>query len=454
MELRPLQQRFVEDIRTAFRSNRRVLAVAATGFGKTVCFSYMAKGAAERGNRTMILTHREELIRQIQSTLGKWGATADVQSVQTVARRLETTEKPDLIIVDEAHHSMATTWARVLTYWPNVKILGVTATPARLDGRGLKDQFDSIVIGPDAGQLIREGWLVKPRYFAPPTKIDTSELSINGGDYRRDELELVVDRPGITGDAVEHYKRMASGVSAIAFCVSRAHAENVCAAFVAGGVTAEVFHGGIADRESVMNRYRAGETKVLITVDLVGEGLDVPACGAVILLRPTASLCLHLQQIGRGLRIAEGKTCCWVLDHAGNTLKHGLAEWPREWTLEGKKKKSGEMREMGVKRCDHCFAVMAAGCRQCPECGTLLVDEEDNTKAKAGDLTEIVSVNCPKCNRPSIRGAKCNGCKVEEKREEYRCRTLSDWQLLAKKRGYSPGWAFVRYTLRKKRAYA
>ena len=260
LQLRPYQSDAVARVRNSYiEGNRAPLVVLPTGGGKTIIFSYIAANTAARGKRALILVHRVELLRQTSEKLQFAGVhhglvnplytpdiTAPVQvaSVQTLVRRLEDFKRyisPDLIIIDEAHHATAGTWRKIVEAFPSARILGVTATPVRADGAGLGADagglFDDLVMGPQISELIRLGFLVTPVVYAPTERIDLSGIRIKMGDYEKKEIELRVDKPTITGNAVQHYRRLCDGVPAVAFCISIAHAEHVAAEFrAAGGV--------------------------------------------------------------------------------------------------------------------------------------------------------------------------------------------------------------------------
>ena len=448
MELRPYQLQSVEDLRVEYRAGvRRLLLVSPTGSGKTVLFVYVTKGASSRGLRVLILAHRGEILDQISRTMSSWevphavltagrtlpmGYQVMVASVQTLCRRLEGSPKPDLVVVDEAHHSCAGSWAQIFAAYPDARYLGVTATPERLDGKGLGDFYHGIVMGPKVGWLISNGFLAKPRYFAPSHLVDVSSIKKTAGDFNKKELGEVMDRPTITGDAVEHYRKFCQGRTAIAFCVSIAHAEHVAEQFKAAGIAAEVIDGtmGREERSAIVERLRARKTMVLVSVDLVSEGFDLPAVGAAILLRPTASLALHLQQVGRVLRPAEGKSDALILDHVGNCARHGLAEEDRPWSLDGHTaKKRTKEKALETRQCEKCFAIFWGP--KCPECGTVREIQTRELEQTDGQLQEISAARLA-----DIRNRKA---------EERMCRTLEDFRKLASIRGYKQGWAYYRW---------
>jgi DNA repair protein RadD len=294
--------------------------------------------------------------------------TADlvqVGMVQTVARRLEAIPAPALLVVDEAHHAVAGTWAKIAATWPNAKILGVTATPERLDGRGLGEAFDKMVIGPDVRELIDAGHLASYRYLAPDTAIDLSHIRSIGGDYNSADLERAVDQDGITGDAAAHYLKHLPGRTAIAFCVTIAHAEHVALRFRDSGIPAASVDGtmSLVQRHNLVNKLRDGDIRVLTSCDLVSEGFDAPAVGGAILLRPTQSFALFRQQVGRCLRPKSDKSTAVIIDHVGNVFRHGLPDAPHEWSLDSKKRTPADRQEAATscRTCKACDVVFPKG---------------------------------------------------------------------------------------------
>jgi superfamily II DNA or RNA helicase len=456
--LRDYQQRAVEAVRDAYRQGARApLLVAPTGAGKTVMFSYVASSTAARGRRVLILAHRRELIRQASRKLRETGvqhgiiapghtATRDlvqVASVQTLGRRLTDPryEAPDLIVIDEAHHAVAGQWATVCSAYPNARLLGVTATPERLDGRGLGVEvggaFDTMVTGPTVAELIEGGFLTPSRVFAPAEAPDLTGVRTRGGDYEAGALASAMVKPQIVGDAVNHYAKHAAGQPAILFSPSVAHAEAMAEAFRAAGFKAVAASGAseMSVRDAAIAGLGTGAVQVLCSCDLISEGLDVPAVSAVILMRPTKSLGLFLQQVGRGLRPAPGKTHLLILDHAGNTLKHGLPETPRDWTLEGRPKKAKKDDVPPARQCPKCFAVHPPA-PACTMCGHAYVAVAREIQHVEGELSEL-------------SGDRLAALKTRPLREVLRGADTED-QLkeIAKARGYKHGW--VRHIMRER----
>lgn len=453
IQLRPYQQDAIERVREAFRSGKRApLLVAPTGAGKTVMFGFVASRTAAGGKRVLILAHRKELIRQASGKLRETGvphgiiapgftATPDfvqVASVQTLGRRLADPRylPPDLIVVDEAHHAAAGQWRDVIAAYPDARVLGVTATPERLDGKGLGREaggiFDALVIGPAVSDLIEAGFLSRARVFAPSERPDLSGIRTVGGDYQAGALDDAMRKPQLVGDAIAHYARHAPGKPAILFSPSVAHAEAMAEAFRAAGWRSVAASGTTpaTERDAAIRGLATGAVQVLCSCDLISEGLDVPAVAAVILMRPTKSLGLYLQQVGRGLRPAPGKEHLVVLDHAANTLTHGPVDMPREWSLAGreKKKRKGQEEEVeAARQCPACFAVHAPA-PSCPECGHTYEAKAREIQHVEGELADVTDSLAAKWGKHIPLGTVLKQASDE------------DLAAIAKARGYKPGW--------------
>jgi superfamily II DNA or RNA helicase len=437
MNLRPYQQQLVTDIRLQYQlGHRKVLMVLSTGGGKTCIFSHIAQAAAKKGNRICILVHRAELLDQASRSLSSMSvqhgliqanramdlsAPVQVASVQTLARRLHKLPRDffQLVIIDEAHHSNAGTWAKVLDHFQSAHLLGVTATPIRLDGRGLGEHYQSMVEGPSAAWLTDNGYLALARVLAPPG-FDTTGLRKRMGDFDTREAEHRIGT--IMGDCLSHYRKHLDGQTAIAFCCSVAHAEAVASLFQCNGIPAASIDGSMdaANRRQLLADLAIGRIKVLTSCALIGEGVDVPSVGGCILLRPTASTSLHLQMIGRCLRPSPGKAAAVVLDHVGNTLRLGHHLEPREWTLDGLAKRDRD-KAPSVKVCPVCFATSMSAAQVCRECGHVFAPQETRElKVVEGELVEM---------------------QRQQRRQQGTAQSLDDLRKLAQQRGYKRGWA-------------
>lgn len=443
MQLRGYQDRAIDALRSAFQSGAMApLLCLPTGGGKTVILATIAAQAAARGRHVLILVHRRELIHQTASKLAWAGlehgviaaghpvtdARVQVASVQTLMRRLSRiTWTPSLVIIDEAHHAAAGSWRQILDHWPDAYRLGVTATPCRLDGRGLSEAFDQLVTGPSVADLVFWGFLSPARIYAPPVVADLSGVRRRAGDYANDQAAAAMDRPTVTGDAIAHYQRLAAGQQAIAFCCNVAHAVSVCDAFKTAGIGAALLLGNTPDRDQVVAQYAAGAVRVLVTVDVVSEGFDVPAASCAILLRPTQSLGLYLQQVGRVLRPAPGKDAAVILDHVGNVTRHGFPDDPREWSLaEGIVRGGRGTAAPSVRTCPECFAAFKPA-PQCPVCGAQCAPiKSRKIQQLAGELREL--------RRDEIR---------RDRHQQGKARTIPELIALGQSRGMKNpvGWA-------------
>jgi DNA repair protein RadD len=271
-----------------------------------------------------------------------------IVSVHTAVRR-DDLPKPDLVIVDECHLAVATTYKKVLGRIGNPVLLGLTGTPCRLDGRGLGELFDEIIPTCSTQTLIDEGLLAPIKYYAP-YRPDLTSFKTYRGDYKQSDAEAEMNRTKITGDAIEHYRKHCDGKRAVVFCTSIKHAEHVAEEFRATGYKAVAISGEskTAERKAALSGLRSGELQVVCNAQLWVAGVDVPEIECIVLLRPSKSLTFYLQSIGRGLRTAPGKKHLTVLDHAGCIFEHGPPDMERQWTL-------AEPSEEG--RCHACAAV-------------------------------------------------------------------------------------------------
>jgi DNA repair protein RadD len=362
----------------------RICYQLPTGGGKTIVFSFIVASATRRGRRVLILGHRQEITDQVSAALTAMGVShgiiapgypattwaVQVASVATFARRLDPSALPfDLIVIDEAHHATAASWRAILAAYPEAKVLGVTATPVRLDGKGLDDIFDQMIIGPDVATLTDGGFLVPSTFFTPLRLPNLAQVRTRAGDYALDQLSAKMSDRTLIGRAVKDYKERCAGVPAVAFGVDRQHSEKIAEAFREAGFKSAYVDGETSkdERKRRIAALGTGELDVLANCGLISEGVDVPAIGAAILLRPTQSLGLFLQQVGRTLRPSPGKTRAIILDHAGNCLRHGLPDAPRQWTLGASKSKMKERHDL--RRCEACGAVNRPA-PFCSNCGS------------------------------------------------------------------------------------
>lgn len=482
IQLRDYQQDLVDRLRKSYASGKKSpLVVLPTGGGKTTVFSYVSNSASKNGKVVWLIAHRQELVRQISMTLARFDcmhnivapepivrsikcaqfkarnmvhvhamATVHVCSAQTLVKRMDKMrDNPDIIIVDESHHlTVGSTWGKIVASYPDAKLLPVTATPCRLDGKGLGKHAggfaDDIIIGATMTELINAGYLCDYRVYAPPNQIDLSSVKKRAGDYAKDQIAEKLDRPTITGDAVDHYRKLSNGKRAIVFCCTVAHAQHVAEEFNANGIPAESLDGMTEDREKMIARFESGETIVMTSCEIVSEGFDLPAIETAILLRPTASTSLYLQQVGRALRPFEGKDHAIILDHVGNVSRHGLPCEDREWSLDGAKKRprNSDGNAAGIRTCPMCFAVHKP-MPICPQCRhQYTAKERAEMEQIEGELVEITKEQRELMKRVAYK---------QRKKEEWECTTIEELAELGRQRGYkfADAWSEKIFRMRK-----
>lgn len=445
--LRDYQAVLIDRTREAMRHGaKRVLIQLPTGGGKTVLIAQMLASAAQRGKRAWFCVHRRELLEQSVETFIESAdihtgivcagfpvtplAPVQVCSVPSIVRRIGSLGLPDLVVWDECHHLASKSWSDIAEAYPAAIHIGLTATPQRLDGKGLASYFDTLIEGPTTADLIEAGWLSPYKFYAPGA-VNLAGVHRVAGDYNKHELSLAMEASSVVGDAVSHYRQHCPQARALVFAWSIEASERIAAQFMAAGIPAAHVDGETPknERAEKMRRFRDGDLRVLCNVDLFGEGLDVPAVSAIFLLRPTQSLGLYLQQVGRGLRRDENKDGVRIFDHANHWERHGLPDDERTWSLNGATKRTREGTPLGVKRCGACFGVTRPSARVCPYCGVAFVRAAREVEQVDGTLVEA--------RVEELRALR------EQKRTFYAtCHTLADWQRLAKRLSYRAGWAW------------
>lgn len=457
MQLRDYQQRDLERIRASVRAEiRRVLYKLATGGGKTVMVSNMAEKTALSGKRFAFVVHRRELVKQASDTfdlcdiphgiiapnMTETDDLVQVVSLDAMAARIKRGNKFqfDVIAWDEAHHCAATKWVNLSNNIGHEKTIhvGLTATPERVDGKGLDCMFDTLILGPETKELIDRGYLCQFDHFAPPSLLDVSRVRTVDGDYSQPQLRDLVDNPAIIGDAVEHYKTIATGRRAIAFCAGIEHAAHTAELFRSAGISATHIDGtDTAHRVKALADFAAGKVQIITNCDIVSEGFDVPAMEAVIMLRPTQSLALYLQQAGRALRKdpKNPDKRALILDHAGNIHRHGLVDEVREWSLEGRKKRSKDdgIYVPPVRQCPKCFMVHKPA-PKCIHCGHEYDPESYMPEHLAGTLEKV-----------DVAAVQAKLKNHKQMIEVAQCTTYGEVQAIGAARGYSPRWAAHRW---------
>lgn len=368
--LREYQQDLYGKTRSSFnKAYRRPLVVAPCGAGKSYLFAEMVRNTS---GEVLVLVHRNELKQQHIELLKKLGIdNARVETYQTEHRRLGKYPKPRLLIVDEAHLSRSNTWQKIIEYYDTFTV-GFTATPVRLDGRPLGDIFDTLITGVDTRWLIDHGHLAPYEYYAPMS-VDISGVRTVAGDYVASDLERIMNERAIYGDVIKSYSRIAPGERTICYCVSVKHASETAQAFNSVGIRAAHLSAGTPERErrAIMEAFRAGEITVLCNCTLLSEGISIDEISCVILLRPTESVALGIQQMMRCMRYLPDKTAK-IIDCVGNYMRIGLPDDEREWSLSKpvpKRRLTDENGNFYIRCCPECFMTFATA-PVCPFCGS------------------------------------------------------------------------------------
>lgn len=454
MSLRDYQIKLKNDICAAWDAGaKNVLAVAPTGAGKTVILGSILK---EKGRPSCAIAHRQELVSQLALALNREEVPHDIIAPDSVKREIVRLEvethgksyyrlraptrvagvntlavrdksdawfsQVEYVIVDEGHHVLADNiFGKALLAFPNARGLMPTAHAVRADGRGLGRHSDgladTLVLGPSARSLINRGFLTDYRLIAPPSDIDLSDVPIGStGDYSSPKLRFAMHKSRtIVGDVVREYLKFAPGKRGLTFAVDVEAAKEFVEAFQKANVPAAIVTAetGVIDRARIMRRFRAGDLLQLVSVDVLGEGTDVPAVEIVSMARPTQSFQLYSQQFGRVLRVSvrddlakrwsdfsdaervahisqSDKPKAIVIDHVGNWSRHGLPDAPRKYSLDRRERKSRNTGEIPLKLCVVCFQPYSAILPMCPYCGSI---PEPRTRSAPeyvdGDLHEL-----------------------------------------------------------------
>lgn len=386
LALREYQVNAIDALKGAVRRGiKRVILQAPTGAGKTILAVRIILGAVEKGKRVLFLAHRGELIRQPARKLVEYGvpkelvalhmgggkvlngeAPIHVGTVQTLHRR--DLDGFDIIISDECHRAVGPTHLKILDKMPNALRVGLTATPCRVDGRGLGVAFDEIIVVAKPSELVEQGAILDPLVYSvsEDQMPDLRGIGRKMGDFDKKGVRAAVSKAHLVDSIVENWQHRAQGLRTICFAVSRPHSRSIVDRFLAAGIAAAHIDGQTPKRErmEVLAKLERGELMVVSQCDLWVEGVDVPSVKCVILARPTQSLTVYLQSVGRSVRPWGGIRPV-VLDHSGNVLYHGLPMQDREYSLEGGVTKT---KTQLAKTCPSCYLLVGPSTPMCPEC--------------------------------------------------------------------------------------
>lgn len=439
------QQKLVDGARSALaQGNKGVLIVSPPGSGKSVVIAEIARLTTEKGRQVLFFVHRKELVNQIKDSFVAQGVNLNnctIMTVGKVANRLGYLPKPNLIIVDESQHSRAKTYLKIFKFYSDVPRLGFTGSPWRLSGKGFKDIYSAMIEGPNVK------WLIKNHKLAPFTMYgyrlgDDSQLKLgSNGDYTNKSLDAF-SQTIIRGDIIKSWKRFANGRKTIVYCHSAQFAKEVANAFRRANINAEEADSKTPEKERdrIMSDFKTGKIKVLCNCDLISEGFNVPDCSCVILLRPTESLVVYLQQSMRCMRYQPDKDAI-IIDQVGNFTRFGLPDADREWTLEDRIKhpqREGGSAGPAIKTCPQCFGVILASLHDCPLCGYSF--ETEFRKIAQDRRAELEKINL---NAKELRERK----KKEQElllRDPSTFTSFKEFAIYGKAMGHKPGWAWHR----------
>ncbi|EGQ0559937.1 DEAD/DEAH box helicase family protein [Listeria monocytogenes] len=400
------------------------------GAGKSVILSEIIRMTTHNKNHVLFLVHRKELIDQIRNTLIMNEVDMSyvkLGMVQTIVRRLNKTSEPSLIIIDESHHVLANSYKKIIHHFSKAKVVGFTATPVRINGGELGDINDTLIEKVNVKWLIENQFLASYKYYAPEI-VQTESLNVKRtGEFDMTGLDDQFNKKMIWGDVIKHYQKLANEEQAILYASSIYQSEKMAASFNAVGISSAHIDGKTPKliRDDIIKRFREGEIKVLCNLDLIGEGFDVPDCSTVIMLRPTQSLSLYIQQSMRGMRYKHNKTAI-IIDHVGNVKRFGLPDMERTWSLAPRKGSNATKAEAPVKICKECFMTVSQTAKRCEHCGHEFKVEVKPIQIDEGAELQEITEAVFKVNYSSP-----GECKNMKELYEY-----------AKEHNYKNGWAF------------
>lgn len=412
--------------------------------GKSYIMAAIAESANEKDNHVLILAHRNSLIEQhkeLFENLELNNNLTRIESVFTEVRHLGEHGKVDLIIIDEAHISGASSYRKVCEYY-NCKRVLFTATPSRLDGKPL-DLADVIVTGISAKELIKRGQISDYDYYAPNLDVDFSDVRKSCGDYNTQDLENKMSAKKIYGDILKYYKLLGKDQQAIAYCININHSKQVCDMFNEAGILAKHMDASTPEneRQEIMNEFKEHKFKILCNCNLISEGITLPSANVGLLLRPTLSLPLYIQQACRVLTPVEGKKAI-IIDYVGNVFRHGMPTDDREWSLSSKVKEYYNENEDGsfkIRICQNCFSTFETA-PVCPYCGAVY-------EPTAIEIQNIKEIQLKKVEEEKERKRQEIMKRTAEKVKNYKnpeeCKNFYELVEMGKRFGYKPGWAII-----------
>lgn len=492
MVLRDYQLTAISSLRELFKAgHRQILLVSPTGSGKTIIAAELVRLAVAKGSRVVFIAHRTELIEQTYNKLKDIGIIASVVkaddprankalpvqvcSVQTLSRRQDY-PPAEVVIYDECHHIMSNSSRKLLEYYQNSLLLGLTATPFRTDKLGLDEIFKAHHVAATPRELIDAGYLVDLEAYGFESP-DLTDVKTVAGDFHQGQLEIACMNPKVFGAIVDEYVRHGGGRRALLFCVGVKQSLALTEAFQARGIQAVHldFETHATIRQQTLADFAEGSVRIVSSCGILTEGFDCPAASMAILARPTKSLTLFLQMCGRVLRPSDGKQAALFHDHGKNFDRHGFPTDDRDWSPQ-----TTPRYVRDTHTCLYCQFLFATHvCKEdgkyCPKCFRFLAGYEPNEKfCKSctwfGEAEELEEGCCPECGELLVKGRKIDyepGERIKltsvyasqrdpfppitdytQDTYEERYRYYRELQETAKTRGYKKGWIGYRFSSR------
>ena len=427
MDLREYQADLYQKTSAEFRKGRRrVLVVSPCGSGKTVLMAKMAADAQSNGKNVWVILPRQEIMEQTLETFDRCEIPLDTIHVGmaiTTANRMNELTTPDLILFDECHISVASTYWKIVNAAPNAFIVGLTASPIRTDNKPLGSLYETLVEG------VTVRWLIENKYLAPYEYYSVTVADLSGISDCNDAANFLM-KPAVYGKVIENWQKLASGLPTVCYCASVKHSADTARAFQDAGINAVHFDGTTpyAERKDIVERFRAGEIQILCNCDLISMGFDMPDIGCVLMLRPTQSCSLFIQQSGRALRYKPGKTAV-IIDAVANFMRFQLPDEPYEWSLDIPIKPRKEINEHGdfyIRTCPECYMTFKTA-PICPFCGTEYPLHPREIKAR--EEIELQRITAEEMARVEAE-------KKKARMEQGRAQTFEELVAIGKKKGY------------------
>lgn len=448
ISLRDYQLEGLDAMRNAIRRGvRRICYQLPTGGGKTVVAGFMIQAAAARGLRVGWFAHRRELIIQPSAMLDRIGiphgitmathkrydpqAQVQVLSIDTAVRR----DLPqfDLVIVDEAHHARSDSYTETIEKLQPKTVIGITATPCRMDGRGLGDIFEEIIRGPSVKWLTEHGYLVPAETYSWP--VPTDGIRITRGDYDQKQANDRMSQPQLMGNVIDHWLKRCADRETIVFASGIGHSRLLAKRFEAEGISTAHLDGNTPtdERDDIIARLKYGALRVVCNYGVLTEGTDIPNVSCIVNCRLTQSLSLWLQMAGRGLRSHPGKRDCIIHDHGGSARLHGTPDQPQDWTLT---------RTADIQRAKKTALVPVDKVRVCPDCGR--VHDRDVIICHCGYKFKVAEIRESSDELEKLTDFKA--ASPAKRRSDY-MRWMWEQEHFKRKDGrpYAPGYAFAKY---------